>query len=184
MNQENLPNSTQTATFGGGCFWCTEALFQKLKGVESVESGYAGGNKANPSYEEVSTGLSGHAEAIQIKFDPKIISYQKLLDIFWHTHNPTTVNQQGADKGSQYRSIIFYHDDEQHKVAEQSKQEFNQSGAYSSPIVTQIVPFTNFYVAEEYHQNYYQNNSDAPYCSVVIDPKLKKLVKEYSDDLK
>ncbi len=171
--------STEMATFGGGCFWCTEAIFQKLRGVDSVVSGYAGGNLEHPTYDQVSSGTTGHAEAVQISFNPEIIGYQVLLDIFWHTHNPTTPNQQGADKGSQYRSVIFYSNDEQKQLAEQSLQAFSQSGAYTNPVVTQIVPLKAFYPAEEYHQNYYQSQPTAPYCRIVIQPKLQKLVEQY-----
>jgi len=140
MNMTNL----ETATFAGGCFWCTEAIFKRLKGVTSVTPGYTGGQKENPSYEQVSSGTTGHAEAIQIEFDPNIISYEKLLDIFWHTHNPTTLNQQGADVGTQYRSVIFYHNEKQKELAENSKNEMEKSGTYKNPIVTEIYPFTTF----------------------------------------
>lgn len=179
-------SSTQLhlATFGGGCFWCTEAIFQRLKGVHSVVSGYAGGKRQNPSYDQVSTGATGHAEVIQLQFDPEQISYQTLLDIFWHTHNPTELNRQGADVGTQYRSVIFYHTAEQQQHAEQMKQELAHSDEFEKPIVTEIIPFTSFYPAEEYHQNYYQNNPQLPYCSIVIQPKLQKLIKMYSQELK
>lgn len=174
----------ETATFGGGCFWCTEAIFLKLKGVESVVPGYSGGESRNPTYEEVSTGKTGHAEAIEIKFDPSVISYEKILDVFWHTHNPTTLNRQGADVGTQYRSVIFYHDENQRIVAEKSKKELEESHFYPDPIVTEIVPYKFFVQAEDYHKNYYETHKDAMYCQVVIDPKLKKFVKEYGRDLK
>lgn len=174
----------QTATFAGGCFWCTEAIFKRLKGVVSVIPGYAGGSKEDPHYDEVSTGKTGHAEAINITFDPTIIPYEKLLDIFWHTHNPTTLNKQGADIGTQYRSMILYHTPEQKQLAEKSKEELENSGIYTNPIVTEIQPFQAFYDAESYHQNYYDNNSAAPYCTFVIDPKIQKLLKEYGNDVK
>ena len=164
-----------TATFGGGCFWCTEALFKRLKGVTSVIPGYAGGTVENPSYEQVCSGTTGHAEATQIEFDEKIIPFEKLLDIFWHTHNPTTLNQQGNDVGTQYRSVIFYHDEEQKRIAQKSK---------DPSFVTQIVPFTKFYEAESYHKNYYDKNKEAPYCNFVIDPKIHKLLADYSKDVK
>lgn len=172
-------NQTETATIANGCFWCTEAIFQQLRGVISVNPGYSGGKRENPSYEQVSTGVSGHAEAIQIVFDPEIISYKTILDVFWHTHNPTTLNQQGNDIGTQYRSAIFYHDEAQKQIAEKSKQEFESEGIYTNPIVTEITPFRNFYEAEEYHKNYYKNNPNAPYCTFVIEPKLEKFWKRY-----
>lgn len=172
------------ATLAGGCFWCMEAIFKRLKGVISVASGYAGGEMDNPAYEAVSSGTTGHAEAIQITFDPKIISYEKLLDVFWHLIDPTTLNKQGADVGTQYRSVIFYHDEEQKRIAEASKKQIERSGMYKDPIVTQIVPFRSFYKAEDYHQNYYERNSDAPYCRIVIDPKIQKLMTEFTDNVK
>lgn len=174
----------ETATLAGGCFWCTEAIFKRLKGVVSVVPGYSGGQKENPSYEEVYSGTTGHAEAIQIKFDPSVISYDKLLDVFWHLHDPTTPNQQGNDIGTQYRSGIFYHSAKQKKIAEESKQKLEQSGMYKNPVVTKIVPFTNFYKAENYHQDYYDKNKSASYCQVVIDPKIQKLMKDYKQEVK
>lgn len=174
----------QTATFAGGCFWCTEAIFKRLKGVTSVIPGYSGGTKENPSYQQVSSGATGHAEAVQIEFDSSIISYEKLLNIFWHTHNPTTLNQQGADIGTQYRSMILFHNEMQKSLAEKSKKELEESGVYKDPIVTTIEPFEAFYSAEDYHKDYYDNNKSAPYCTFVIDPKLQKLLKEYSSDIK
>ena len=173
-----------TATFAGGCFWCTEAIFKRLKGVVSVTPGYSGGKTDNPHYDEVSTGSTGHAEAVQIKFDPLIIPYQRLLEVFWHTHNPTTMNQQGNDVGTQYRSMILYHTDEQKKLAEKSKEDIEKSGEYKDPIVTEIQPFEKFYTAEEYHKNYYENNQSAPYCTFVINPKIQKLLKEFGNDVK
>ncbi len=174
----------ETATLAGGCFWCTEAIFKRLKGVTSVIPGYAGGQMENPSYEDVCSGTTGHAEAIQITFDPTIISYDKLLDVFWHLHDPTTLNQQGNDIGTQYRSAIFYHSEKQKQIAEESKEELGKSGMYNQPIVTNITPFTNFYKAENYHQDYYDKNKSAPYCQVIIDPKIQKLMKEYKQEVK
>jgi peptide-methionine (S)-S-oxide reductase len=174
----------QTATLANGCFWCTEAVFQRLKGVTSVQSGYAGGHRENPSYYEVSSGESGHAESLQIEFDPKIISFETLLHIFFATHDPTTLNRQGNDVGTQYRSEIFYHDDEQKQIAEKVKAELDKSGAYKDPIVTAITQFTNFYPAAEEHKNYYENNPNAPYCRVVIDPKIRKLLEKYNKEVK
>lgn len=172
------------ATLAGGCFWCTEAIFERLKGVESATSGYAGGHIENPTYEQVSMGNTGYAEAIQVIFDPEVISFAKILDVFWATHNPTTLNQQGADIGTQYRSAIFYHDDEQHEIAEKSKAALAKSGIYKDLIVTEIVPYTNFYKAEDYHQKYYDQNGRQPYCNAVIDPKIHKLMKNFGNDVK
>lgn len=174
----------EVATLAGGCFWCTEAIFKRLKGVISVFAGYAGGDMVSPTYETVSSGTTGHAETIQITFDPKIISFAKLLDVFWHLIDPTTVNRQGSDMGSQYRSMIFYHDKEQKRIAEESKKRIEQSGIYKDPIVTQIVPFRSFYTAEDYHQNYYERNSHQPYCQIVIDPKIQKLTTEFTENVK
>src|SRR6266487_6970837 len=173
-----------TATLAGGCFWCTEAIFKRLKGVTSVTSGYAASKVENPSYEQVCSGRTGAAEAIQLTFDPSIISYDKLLEIFWHTHDPTTLNRQGNDVGTQYRSAIFYRNDEQKQLALASKEALEKSGAYKNPIVTEIVHFTNFYPAEDYHKDYYDNNRTQGYCMYVIDPKVKKLLKEYSNVVK
>lgn len=180
MDTENL----QTATLAGGCFWCTEAIFKRLKGVMSVKSGYAGGSKEHPSYEEVSQGSTGYAEAIQITFNSDIIQYERLLDIFWATHNPTTLNRQENDTGTQYRSAIFYHSDQQRQRALKSKEEMERSGTYKNKIVTEIAPFTNFYEAEGYHQNYYDRNLEYPYCQFVINPKIQKLLKEFNKDVK
>ncbi len=176
--------STQIATFANGCFWCTEAIFQRLKGVLSVKSGYTGGTLPNPTYDQVCSGETGHAEALQIEFDPEIISYQTLLDVFWHTHNPTTLNRQGNDVGTQYRSEIFYADDEQKKLAEESKKSLQKSGEFSDPIVTKIEKLEEFYAAEGYHQNYYNRNGYAPYCQFVISPKVHKLLEKYGDKVK
>ncbi len=172
----------ETATLGGGCFWCTEAIFQRLKGVSSVVSGYSGGDMDKPNYDQVSSGKTGHAEVIQINFDPKLISYSDILEVFFKTHDPTTMNQQGADIGTQYRSVIFYHDDKQKSQAEELIKKLATN--YSQPIVTQLKPFTNFYQAENYHQDYYNLNHDKPYCQLVIDPKIQKLYKEFKDKVK
>ena len=172
------------ATFGGGCFWCVEAVFQSLKGVEKVISGYAGGAVSNPTYKQVCSGATGHAEVAQIRFDPQRISYADLLEIFWHTHDPTTPNRQGADVGTQYRSVIFFHDDEQREIATRSRTETDASNLWPNPIVTEISPAPTFYPAEDYHQNYYRNNPAQPYCMVVISPKMKKLKKSFQDQLK
>lgn len=174
----------ETATFAGGCFWCTEAIFKRLKGVEKVESGYSGGERENPSYDQVSTGATGHTEAIEITFDPQIIPYSKLLDIFWHFHDPTTKNRQGNDVGTQYRSVIFYHSEKQKEIAEESKKQLEKDNVYKDKIVTEILPFNTFYKAEQYHQNYYDRNKDYPYCQFVIDPKISKLLKQYSTEVK
>ena len=174
----------EQATLAGGCFWCTEAIFKRIKGISEVVSGYSGGEMQNPDYETVSGGSTEHAEAIQITFDPKIISYERLLEIFFHLHDPTTLNQQGNDIGTQYRSIILYHSDEQKKTAEQVRKRIEEEHVYENPIVTEIVPFENFYKAEDYHQNYYENNREAGYCRVIIDPKIKKLLREFQEEIK
>lgn len=174
-----------TATLANGCFWCTEAIFEQLEGVESATSGYTGGQVENPTYKQVTTGETGHAEALQIVYDPAKISFDELLEVFWQTHDPTTLNRQGNDIGTQYRSGIFYHNDEQKQLAEKYKAELDKSGAFNNPIVTEIVPFTKFYVAEDYHQQYFENNEGAnPYCSVVIRPKVDKFRKVFKDKLK
>lgn len=174
----------QVATFGSGCFWCSEAIFERLKGVDKVVSGYSGGTIKNPTYEEVCSNTTGYAEVVQITYDPKVITYDELLEVFWKTHDPTTLNRQGNDVGTQYRSVIFYHNDEQKKLAEKYKEELNKSGIWDKPIVTEITPFTNFYPAEKYHQNYYENNTAQPYCSFVITPKVEKFEKVFKDKLK
>jgi peptide-methionine (S)-S-oxide reductase len=180
LSMSAAPDSTnasaklETATFGGGCFWCGEAVFQRVPGVKSVVSGFAGGTTPNPSYEQVCTGDTGHAEVIQIKFDPAVISYQKILEVFFEEHDPTTLNRQGADAGTQYRSIILYANDDQKKIAEQAKADAAKQ--HTQPIVTQIVPLTAFYPAEDYHQNYYNLNKTQGYCQFVIRPKLRKLI--------
>lgn len=172
------------ATFGGGCFWCTEAIFQQMKGVESVESGYAGGEETTPTYEQVCSGATGHAEVIQVTFDSAIVSFEDLLDLFFHSHDPTTPNRQGADRGTQYRSIILHHDDEQREAAEQVKRRLDASGEFPGPIVTAIEPLTDFHRAEQHHQNYYRDNAGQPYCVAVIHPKMEKAEREFSSKLK
>ena len=174
----------EVATLGGGCFWCTEAVFSELRGVEEVESGYAGGTAPNPSYEEVCGGATGHAESVQITYDPSMISYRQLLQVFMTVHDPTTLNRQGADVGTQYRSVIFYHDPGQKDTAEQVIKETNDSKTWGRPIVTEVLPFTTFYKAEDYHQEYYKNNPSQGYCAVVIAPKVAKFRKKYQEMLK
>jgi peptide-methionine (S)-S-oxide reductase len=166
-------------TFGSGCFWCTEAVFQQLKGVESVVSGYSGGHVENPTYEQVVTGKTGHAEVCQIQFDSKQISFEDMLEVFFNTHDPTTLNRQGNDVGTQYRSAIFYHSEEQKELAARVKAELDKSGTWKNPIVTEIVPFEKFYPAEDYHQNYFRNNPNQVYCRMVIAPKLDKFEKVF-----
>jgi peptide-methionine (S)-S-oxide reductase len=172
----------ETATFGGGCFWCVEAVIQRLNGVEKVVSGYAGGATKNPTYKEVCTGTTGHAEVIQVNFDPAVISYEDLLTVFMTTHDPTTLNRQGADEGTQYRSVIMYHNDEQKATAEKVLHQLKDT--FPRPIVTQLAPLDVFYNAENYHQNYFNDNPNAGFCRVVIDPKVQKLRKLYTDKLK
>lgn len=167
------------ATFGSGCFWCTEAIFSSLKGVSSVMSGYAGGKVENPTYEQVCSGTTGHTEVAQIEFDPNIISYEQLVEVFFGSHNPTTLNRQGNDVGEQYRSVIFFHDDGQKQLAEKVKTKLEVDKTFEAPIVTTIEPLTNFFPAEDYHRNYYANNADQPYCQAVISPKLAKFRKQY-----
>ena len=177
-------NEMEIATLANGCFWCTEAIFKKLKGVKDILPGYAGGTLKNPTYNQVCSGKTGHAESIQIKFDPTIISFEKILDIFWHTHDPTTLNRQGNDIGTQYRSAIFYHDEKQKEIAEKSKKDIEQEHVYKDTIVTEISPFKNFYVAEDYHKDYYENHKDNAYCNFTIDHKLDKLLKKYRNEVK
>lgn len=172
------------ATLGGGCFWCLEAVFDQVQGVVSVESGYSGGTVRNPTYREVCSGYTGHAEVVQVTFDPTVISYRDLLDIFFDIHDPTTLNRQGADVGTQYRSVIFYHDAEQQAIAEDAIAELAAAKRWPNPIVTQVEPLQAFYVAEDYHQNYYENNKRQPYCRMVIAPKVKKLHKHFEPRLK
>lgn len=185
-NTTDTMNSTtmEEATFGAGCFWCVEAVFEEVKGVKSAVAGYAGGELSNPTYRQVASGQTDHAEVARITFDPSVISYEQLLEVFWHTHNPTTKNRQGPDVGPQYRSAIFYHNEEQKKVAEKSLEKTDDSELWEDPIVTEIEPLTNYSKAENYHQNYYENNPNAGYCQVVIAPKLKKFRKEFSHLLK
>lgn len=173
----------EKATFGSGCFWCTEAVFQRVRGVKDVSSGYAGGHVINPTYHQVCGGDTGHAEAVQITYDPSIVSYGELLEIFWKTHDPTTPNQQGNDFGPQYRSAIFTHNDEQQKIAEEYKKKLDDAKIWDNPIVTEITPFSNFYTAEKYHQNYYNQNASQPYCRFVIVPKLEKFKAVFKDKL-
>ncbi len=174
----------EVATLGGGCFWCTEAVFTELKGVEKVESGYSGGRVANPSYQQVCTGTTGHAEVVQVTFDPRVLSYADLLRVFFTVHDPTTPNRQGADVGEQYRSVIFYSDARQKEAAERVIQEIEQEKIWDAPIVTQLVPAQPFYKAEDYHQEYFSNNPNQPYCRIVIAPKVQKFRKHWQDKLK
>jgi peptide-methionine (S)-S-oxide reductase len=174
----------ETATFGSGCFWCTEGVFLRLKGVDSVVSGYSGGQLPNPTYKQICTGTTGHAEVARITFDPSVITFAELLEVFWQTHDPTTLNRQGNDVGTQYRSAIFYHNDHQKLQAESYKRQLDESGSFDSPIVTEIVPFKEFFAAEDYHQNYFDLNGEQPYCQFVIRPKIEKLKKEFQDKLK
>jgi peptide-methionine (S)-S-oxide reductase len=185
MIQENLSiTGKQVATFGGGCFWCMEAVFNELNGVEKVVSGYSGGSVADPTYEQVCTGRTEHAEVVQITFDPKIISYKEILQIFFTMHDPTTLNRQGNDVGTQYRSVIFYHNNEQRLMALQVIEEMNLARIYDQPIVTRVEPFKAFYKAEDYHQEYFKKNPTLPYCRVVIAPKVAKLRTHYLQKLK
>ncbi len=167
-------NNIETAILGNGCFWCTEAVFQLVKGVISVESGYSGGDTENPTYKEICTGTTNHAECLKVTFDNTIVSFDEILKIFWETHDPTTPNRQGNDVGTQYRSIIFYQNDTQKNIAENFKDQLNKAGSFKNPIVTLIEPFTKFYKAEDYHQNYYNLNGSAPYCQFVVRPKVEK----------
>ncbi|HEX8547474.1 MAG TPA: peptide-methionine (S)-S-oxide reductase MsrA [Cytophagaceae bacterium] len=187
----NLNNTTlntnikmDTATFGSGCFWCTEAFFQNLEGVYTVSSGYTGGKTENPTYNQICRGNTGHAEVIQLTYDPQKISFEELLEVFWKTHDPTTLNRQGNDEGTQYRSAIFYHNEDQKRLAEIYKKKLDESGAWSKPIVTEITPISKFYKAEDYHQNYYNQNGSESYCAFVIQPKLEKFKKVFHDKLK
>jgi peptide-methionine (S)-S-oxide reductase len=188
MNQEQFqPVSSkrmEVATLGGGCFWCTEAVFNVIKGVEKVESGYSGGKLENPNYEQVSTGTTDHAEVVQIYFDPNIISFKEILEIFFSSHDPTTLNRQGNDIGTQYRSVIFYHNDQQKTVAEKMIKKLTKAKTWDAPIVTQVEPFKTFFKAEEYHQNYFKNHPERSYCSLVIAPKIDKLKQHYLSKLK
>ena len=174
---------TDLATFGTGCFWCTEAVFQQMRGVQTVVSGYSGGHVKNPTYEQICDGSTGHAEVIQITFDPAVITYPELLELFWRSHDPTTPNRQGNDVGTQYRSVIFHHSDRQRRLAELYKAKIDAAGVFARPVVTEIVPFAEFYPAESYHQNYFAENSRQPYCFAVIRPKVDKLRKVFQDKL-
>lgn len=192
MNQENVNVKPQTSpsesldfvTFAAGCFWCVEAVFQKLNGVEKVESGYMGGKTKDPSYKDVCTGLTGHAEVCQITFNPRKISFEELLEVFWKTHDPTTLNRQGNDIGTQYRSAIFYKDDTQKNIAQKYKEKLNTSGAFDGPIVTTFEPISVFYKAENYHQDYFNLNGTNPYCQLVVKPKVEKFQKVFKDKIK
>ena len=175
---------TEVITLGAGCFWCVEAIFQEMKGVKKVVSGYSGGKIKNPSYKEVCMGTTGHAEVVQVEFDPSVVSVKDILEVFWKTHDPTTLNRQGNDVGTQYRSAVFYHTEEQKAVAEDLKKKLDASGAWDNPIVTEIVPFETFYMAENYHQDYYNLNGQEPYCRFVIQPKLEKFRKVFGDKVK
>jgi peptide-methionine (S)-S-oxide reductase len=179
-----LAEGLERATFGAGCFWCTEAVFQQLKGVERVVSGYSGGHRKHPTYSEVCSGATGHAEVIQITFDPKQITFAELLEVFWQTHDPTTLNRQGNDRGTQYRSAVFYHSDEQRREAEHFKQRLDESGAFPRPIVSEISPFSEFFPAEDYHQNYFSDNPNQMYCAAIIRPKVEKVRKVFQEKLK
>lgn len=176
---EPSQSENEVAVFGAGCFWCVEAIYQRVNGVVSVESGYAGGHLENPTYREVTTGRTGHAEVAKVIYDPSVISYKELLEVFWHTHDPTTLNRQGADVGPQYRSAIFYLNEAQKEIAEESLKETDRSGLWGAPIVTEITPLTNYSTAEDYHQNYFNNNPNAGYCSIVIAPKVAKFKKNF-----
>jgi peptide-methionine (S)-S-oxide reductase len=175
---------TEVATLGGGCFWCLEAVYEELRGVEKVESGYSGGSIPNPTYRQVCTGTTGHAEVVQVTFDPEVVSYREILEVFFSIHDPTTPNRQGADVGTQYRSAIFYHDEEQRRVAEEVIAELEARHLWDDPIVTEVTPFDAFHGAEDYHQGYYRNNEYQPYCQVVIAPKVAKFRKQYLEKLK
>ncbi len=184
IENTNDTTTTDTITLGAGCFWCVEAIFDQLKGVEKVISGYAGGTIKNPSYKEVCTGRTGHAEVCQVIYNPEIISTEELLEVFWQTHDPTTLNKQGGDVGTQYRSAIFYHNNTQKQIAEAYKQQLDSSDTFNNPIVTEITAFTNFYPAEDYHQDYFELNGEQPYCSAIIKPKVEKFKKNFKDKLK
>ncbi len=179
-----MAKELETATLGGGCFWCTEAVYLQLNGVVEVKPGYSGGHVKNPTYEEVCTGNTGHAEVIQITYDPEIVDFSEILEVFFLSHDPTTLNRQGNDIGTQYRSAIFYHNEEQKKISEEIIQEFEKENVYPNPIVTEVTPFDKFYIAEDYHINYYARNKNQPYCQFVVAPKLEKFQKIFKDKLK
>lgn len=187
VNPSHLSNDETldlaTATFGGGCFWCTEAVYQEFDGVHRVESGYAGGALPNPTYHDVCSGISGHAEVIQITYDPKVISYATLLEAFWQSHDPTTLNRQGNDIGTQYRSIILYHNEDQKRLAAQAIRQLNEAGVFGAPVVTELAPFMDFYPADESHQNFYRSNKTMRYCTAIIEPKVEKIRKLFSEQL-
>ncbi len=183
--EENMENKKlELATFGAGCFWCVEAIFQRVDGVEKVVSGYSGGHVKNPSYKEVCQGTTGHAEVCQLSYEPATVSFDELLEIFWKTHDPTTLNRQGNDVGPQYRSVVFYHNEEQRRLAEKYRKELDEAGIFSNTIVTEISPFDILYIAEDYHQNYFNENGSQPYCSFVIQPKVDKFKKVFKEKLK
>jgi peptide-methionine (S)-S-oxide reductase len=182
--QINTLEGMEIATLGSGCFWCIEAIYQDLNGVLGLKSGYSGGHIENPTYKQVTSGTTGHAEVIQFSFDPNVISFEEILEIFWSTHDPTTLNRQGADVGPQYRSAVFYHNEKQKEIAEFYKEKLDSSGAFDKKIVTEISPFSNFYAAEDYHQNYFNDNGMQPYCQIVIKPKVDKFKKVFADKLK
>lgn len=182
--KKHKEKKVEVATFGNGCFWCTEAVFEELKGVESAVSGYSGGRVPNPTYDQVCTGGTGHAEVIQVTYDPSVITFPELLEVFWKTHDPTTLNQQGPDHGTQYRSAVFYHNEEQRELAEKYKARLDEAGAFDAPIVTEITKFQKFYPAEDYHQEYFSANPRQPYCRAVVKPKVVKFRKAFKDKLK
>ena len=184
MGRMEMKEKVELATFGGGCFWCVEAIFERVAGVDKAVSGYAGGNVANPTYKQVTTGMTGHAEVVQISFDPAQVTYLELLEIFFKTHDPTTLNRQGADVGTQYRSIVLFHNEEQRKMTEKVIAELDAEGIWKNPIVTQVEPFEQFYAAEGYHQEYFENNPSVGYCRVVIQPKVEKFEKVFKEKLK
>ena len=182
--ENNGSSRTEVATLGGGCFWCLEAVYQELRGVEKVESGYSGGDVPNPTYRQVCSETTGHAEVVQVTFDPDEVSYRDILDVYFTIHDPTTLNRQGADVGTQYRSAIFYHSEEQKRVAEEAISDLDAEGIWNNPIVTEVVPFDEFYVSEDYHQDYFRNNGFQPYCQVIIAPKVAKFRKQHLERLK
>ena len=184
MDEVESESRLEVATLASGCFWCTEAVFQEVKGVVKAEPGYSGGSMLNPTYEQVSTGTTGHAEAVQVEFDPEVLSFREVLEIFFGTHDPTTLNRQGADVGHQYRSAIFYHNEEQKAIAEEVIGELTSEKTFDSPIVTEVKPFKAFYKAEDYHRDYFKKHQEQPYCRVVISPKVAKLQKKFRDKLK
>jgi peptide-methionine (S)-S-oxide reductase len=184
QGNSDMKDKFEVATFGGGCFWCVEAIFERVSGVHQVESGYSGGHVSNPDYKMVTSGNTGHAEVVQITFDPEVISYLELLEIFFKTHDPTTLNRQGADVGTQYRSIVLFHNEAQHKLAEEIIQELDSGEIWNNPIVTVVEPFEQFYNAEAYHQEYYENNPNQGYCRLVINPKVEKFEKVFKEKLK